>query len=408
MPFEFFLALKYLRSKRENSFVSFIALISIAGVMAGVMALIIVLSVMNGFREDLLKKILGVNSHITILSYKGPISKYKQIGEKLKKVKDVIAYTPFVYSQVMIKGFNGSSGVLLTGIDPYTASKVIDIKRMVRSGSVDLLKKKISGLPTIIIGSELSKRIGAFPGDIVTLISPEGRLTPVGRMPNVKKFFVIGIFESGMYDYDSSMAYVLLREAQEFLGLGDKVTGIEVKIKDPDISDRVAKKIQAILRYPFVVKDWKQMNKSLFSALKLEKMTMFVILTLIVLVGSLNIVSTLVLMVMEKKKDIAILKTMGASSKSIMKIFMIQGLIIGFVGMLFGLGTGLGICFLLKKYQFISLPADVYYISKLPVQVQVTDVITICVCAVVIAFLATIYPAKYASKLSPVEILRYE
>jgi len=408
MPFELFLALKYLKSKRENSFVSFIALISIAGVMAGVMALIIVLSVMNGFRNDLLKKILGVNSHITILSYKGPIAKYRQIEEKLKGVKDVIACTPFVYSQVMIKGFNGSSGILLTGIDPSTASKVIDIKRMVKGGSVDLLKKRISGIPTIILGSELSKRIGAFPGDIVTLISPEGRLTPVGRMPNVKKFFVIGIFESGMYDYDSSMAYVLLKEAQEFLSIGDKVTGIEVKIKDPDTSDRIAKKIQTLLGYPFVVRDWKQMNKSLFSALKLEKMTMFVILTLIVLVGSLNIVSTLVLMVMEKKKDIAILKAMGASSKSIMKIFMIQGLIIGFVGMLFGLGTGLGICFLLKKYQFISLPADVYYISKLPVQVQVTDIITICICAVVIAFLATIYPAKYASKLSPVEILRYE
>ena len=408
MSFELALAIRYLKSKRENSFVSLITVISVIGVMAGVMALIIVLSVMNGFRKDLLSKILGVNSHITILSLEGSIDGYEEIMQKLKNIREIKAYTPFVYSQVMIKAYGGSSGVILTGIDPTTASKVIDIKNMLKKGSLKLLDKSPFNIPGIILGSELAKRITAFVGDIVTLISPEGKLTPLGRIPNTRNFRVVGIFESGMYDYDSSMAYVSLKEAQDFLCLGNKITGIEIKIEDPNVSDKIAKKIQSVLGCPLIVKDWKEMNKSLFSALKLEKMTMFVILTMIVLVGSLNIVSTLVLMVMEKRKDIAILRAIGASSKSVMKIFIIQGLIVGAMGTCLGLGAGLLICYLLERYKFISLPADVYYISKLPVSVQIWDVVFICVSAILISFLATIYPAKYASKLNPVDILRYE
>jgi len=407
MSFEFILAIKYLKSKKENSFVSLITLISIIGVMAGVMALIIVLSVMNGFRNDLLSKILGINSHITVLSIEGPIAGYRELETKIRNIKDVLACTPFVYSQAMIKAF-GTTGVILTGIDPDSAARVIDIKRMIKQGSLKFLKKSPSSIPAIILGSELAKKITAFPGDIVTVISPEGKLTPLGRIPNTKNFKVVGIFESGMYDYDSSMAYVLLKEAQDLLSMKDKITGIEVRIKDPDKSDIIAKKIQNLLGYPFIVKDWKEMNKSLFSALKLEKITMFVILSIMVLVGSLNIVSTLVLMVMEKKRDIAILRAMGASPNSIMKIFIIQGLIVGITGMCLGLMTGLTICYLLYKYKFITLPADVYYISKLPVQVQAMDVLWICICAVVISLLATIYPAKYAAKLNPVDVLRYE
>lgn len=408
MPFELLLAIRYLKAKRENSFISIIGIISIIGVMAGVMALIIVLSVMNGFRSDLLSKILGVNSHIMILSLEGGFNNYREIESKLKKVKEVVAFTPFVYSQLMIKGLNSSSGAILTGIDPETAIKVIEINKMIKKGSLRYIRKRVIGLPGIILGAELSNKIGAYPGDLVTLISPEGKLTPVGRVPNTERFRVVGIFESGMYDYDSSMAYVSLKEAQDFLDMGTKITGIEVRIRSPHVSDRVAKKIQHLLRYPFVVKDWKEMNKSLFSALKLEKMTMFVILTMIVLVGALNIVSTLILMVMEKKKDIAILRAMGASAKNIMRIFVIQGLIVGIIGTIMGLISGLGICYLLKKYKFISLPADVYYISKLPVQVQLWDIVFIAVAAIVISFIATIYPARHASKLNPVDILRYE
>ncbi len=408
MPFELLLAIRYLKAKRENSFISIITLISIIGVMAGVMALIIVLSVMNGFRSDLLSKILGVNSHIMVLSLEGGFNNYREIEPKLKTIKEVVAFTPFVYSQVMIKGSNSSSGAILTGIEPETATKVIDINRMIKKGSLKHIKERIAGMPGIVLGSELSKRLAAFLGDTVTLISPEGRLTPVGRVPNTKRYRVVGIFESGMYEYDSSMAYILLKEAQDFLDMGDRITGIEVRIKDPHRSDIVAKRIHSLVGYPFIVKDWKEMNKSLFSALKLEKMTMFVILTMIVLVGALNIISTLILMVTEKRRDIAILRAMGASAKNIMRIFVIQGLLVGIIGTIMGLMSGLGICYLLKRYKFISLPADVYYISKLPVRVQLWDIIIVCVAAVIISFIATIYPARHASKLNPVDILRYE
>ncbi|RLB10564.1 MAG: lipoprotein-releasing ABC transporter permease subunit [Deltaproteobacteria bacterium] len=408
MPFELLLAIRYLKAKRENSFISIITLISIIGVMAGVMALIIVLSVMNGFRSDLLSKILGVNSHIMVLSLEGGFNNYREIEPKLKTIKEVVAFTPFVYSQVMIKGSNSSSGAILTGIEPETATKVIDINRMIKKGSLKHIKERIAGMPGIVLGSELSKRLAAFLGDTVTLISPEGRLTPVGRVPNTKRCRVVGIFESGMYEYDSSMAYILLKEAQDFLDMGDRITGIEVRIKDPHRSDIVAKRIHSLVGYPFIVKDWKEMNKSLFSALKLEKMTMFVILTMIVLVGALNIISTLILMVTEKRRDIAILRAMGASAKNIMRIFVIQGLLVGIIGTIMGLMSGLGICYLLKRYKFISLPADVYYISKLPVRVQLWDIIIVCVAAVIISFIATIYPARHASKLNPVDILRYE
>ncbi len=408
MSFELLLAIRYLKSKKGTSFISVITLISVIGVMTGVMALIIVLSVMNGFRSDLLSKILGVNSHIMVLNLEGGFNNYNEIEKKLKNIKDVVACTPFIYSQVMIKGFNSSSGAILTGIDPVSAIKVVNIGNMIKKGSLKYIKRTVGGIPGIILGIELSKKLTAFIGDIVTVISPEGKLTPIGRIPNTKKFKVVGIFDSGMYDYDSSMAYISLKEAQNFLNMGDKITGLEIRIKDPTISDKISKIIQSRLGYPFIVKDWKEMNKSLFSALKLEKMTMFVILTMIVIVGALNIVSTLVLMVMEKTKDIAILRAMGAPSKGIMKVFIIQGLLVGIVGTIAGLINGLAICYLLKKYKFINLPADVYYISKLPVQVQLGDVLFIAVSAICISLIATIYPAIYASRLNPVDILRYE
>ena len=259
MSFELLLAIRYLKAKGKSSFISIITIISVIGIMTGVMALIIVLSVMNGFRNDLLSKILGVNSHIMILSLEGGFSDYKIIEKKLKNIKEIVAYTPFIYSQVMIKGFGSSSGAILTGIDPETAVRVIDIKKMIKKGSLQYIKKKIAGLSGIILGAELSRRLTAFPGDIITVISPEGRLTPTGRIPNTKKFRVVGIFESGMYDYDSSMAYISLNEAQDFFNMGNKVTGIEIKIKEPELSDKIAKKIQSLLRYPLITKEWKEM-----------------------------------------------------------------------------------------------------------------------------------------------------
>jgi lipoprotein-releasing system permease protein len=408
MFFELFLSIRYLRAKRKQAFISVITLISVLGVMIGVMALVVVLSVMNGFRADLMSKILGVKSHLLVLSHKGAFNDYKRVAERVGKVEGVVATTPFIHSQVMVNRSGNVSGAILRGIQPETAGNVLSIERNIKEGSLSSLNGSWDGLPTIIIGSELSKQLGAYPGDILNMVSPEGKLTPLGRVPNSQKYKVTAVFDSGMYEYDASMVFVSLKEAQAFLGFGDRVNGLEVRVKDAYKSDKVGIKIQDALGKQYWTKDWKVMNRSLFSALKLEKFAMFVILTMIVLVGALNIISTLVMVVMEKTRDVAILRAMGASAKSIMTIFMAQGLLVGLFGTLAGLASGLGICHLLARYKFISLPSDVYYITTLPVRVEFWDVCFVSLSAVVISFLATIYPSWYASKLNPVEAIRYE
>lgn len=406
--FELFISLRYLRAKRKQAFVSVITVISVLGVMVGVMALVVVLSVMNGFRADLMSKILGVNSHILVFNFKGAFGGYREVAERVHKIKDVVAATPFIYAQVMVNNAGNVSGAVLRGVDPKNASRVMSFERTIKEGSLDSLEESAGGFPPIIIGRELSRQIGAGPGDILTLLSPEGKLTPLGRTPNTRRYRVTAIFDSGMYEYDASMVFISLSEAQDFLALGDRVTGLEVRVKDIYQSHKIAERIQEDLGYPYWTKDWKVMNRSLFSALKLEKVTMFVILTMIVLVGALNIISTLVMVVMEKTRDIAILRAMGTSARSIMSIFMLQGLLVGLIGTLAGLASGLGICHLLAKYKFISLPADVYYISTLPVRVEFIDVWLVALAGVLISFLATIYPSWYASRLNPVEAIRYE
>jgi lipoprotein-releasing system permease protein len=408
MFFEFFLSARYLKAKRKQAFISIITMISIIGVMMGVMALIVVLSVMNGFREDLMSKILGVNSHLLVLSYEGAFKDYDKVISQVDQVEGVRASTPFLYSQVMVNNSGSVSGVILRGIDMETAPRVINIEPMIKEGSLQTLERLHDGLPAIIIGKELSKNLMARPGDILTVVSPLGKLTPLGRIPYDRKFKVTAIFESGMYEYDSSMAYVSLKEAQDFLGFENRVTGIEVKVADVYEADRTGVAVQKKLGYPYWTKDWKQMNRSLVSALKLEKLTMFVILLMIVLVGALNIISTLVMVVMEKTRDVAILRAMGTTGRSIMSIFMLQGLLVGVIGTLAGLASGLGLCHLLAKYKFIDLPSDIYYISTLPVKVESTDVAFVTISAVLISFLATLYPSWHASRLNPVEALRYE
>jgi len=409
MPFELFLGIKYIKAKRTQGFISAITIISILGVLVGVMSLVVVLSVMNGFREDLMSKILGVNSHVLVLKFGGAFQEYEKTAQKISKLDGLVSSTPFIYTQVMVNNNSGSvSGAVLRGIDPESAGKVVDIERMVKKGSLGSLVSRHDGMPAVIIGSELSKQLGIYPGDTLTVVSPEGKLTPLGRVPNSVKFKCTAIFDSGMYEYDASMIYISLKSAQDFLGMGDRVTGLEVRVKDPHTSEITAKSIQNELGYPFWTKDWKMMNRSLFSALKLEKITMFIILSMIVLVGALNIISTLVMVVMEKTREIAILRAMGASAKSIMAIFMFQGLLVGVVGTLAGLISGLGLCHLLGKYKFISLPADVYYISKLPVRVEFGDVWLVALAAVVISFAATLYPSWHASRTNPVEAIRYE
>ena len=414
MSYELFIGLRYLKAKRKQTFVSLITLISIAGVMVGVTALIVVIAVMNGFKEDLRDKILGVTSHVVISRFDGNISKYQEVRAKVEEVSGVNAATPFIYTQVMISSRKAISGAVLRGIEPKTASKVINLPKNLRAGSLEELEaeNKPEGMrstPGIILGNELARNIGASRGEPVTVISPLGRLTPLGRVPRSQTFRVAGIFDSGMYEYDSTIAYVSLWAAQRFLGIGDRVTGVEVRVDDIYEADRVARAIgEALDGYPYWSRDWMRMNKNLFSALKLEKIVMFIILTLIILVAAFNIVGTLIMVVIEKTRDIAILKSMGATRRSIMKIFMIEGAVIGLVGTLLGLLGGYTLCTLLATYKFIELPSDVYYISTLPVQMNPLDVALIAVAAIVITLAASVYPAWQASRFDPAEAIRYE
>jgi len=408
MFFELFFALRYLKTKRKQAFIPVITVISVLSVMVGVMSLIVVLSVMNGFRDDLMSKILGVNSHVLVLNYGGAFKDYEKVRKKVEEVEDVLASTPFIYSQGMINSSGNVSMAVIRGLDPRSVVNVLDIESMIKKGSLASIGGSADGLPGIIIGNELSRKVKAHLGDTLIVVSPEGKSTPSGRVPKTKKYRVDAIFDSGMYDYDASMAFISLKESQDLLELGDRVTGLEIKVRDVYKADAVARAIQEKLGYPYWTRDWKLTNRNLFAMLSLQKTTLFVILSMIVLVGALSIIGTLVMVVMEKKKDIAILRAMGTSARSIMSIFIFQGVFVGIVGTLSGLLSGLGICFLLEKYQFITLPADVYYISALSVQIEFVDIFFVALSALIICFFASLYPSWRASRLNPVDAIRYE
>ncbi len=409
MRYEFFISLRYLKAKRKQIFISVITLISVAGVAVGVMTLVIVLSVMSGFEGDLKKKILGTNAHLVVLQHGSAMRDYRDVIRRVQEIRGVVAATPFIFSQAMLTSENSAHGIVLRGIDPDTAGRVINIQNTLKKGSVEALKQEDSGgMPGILIGKELAQSLGVLMDDPVIVVSPTGTLNPLGAGPPMRKFRIQGIFDSGMYEYDTSLAYIALKSAQKFLDMDDAVSGVEVKVNDIYDVQRIAQRIQKELGFPFWTKDWMQMNKSLFAALKLERTVMFIILVLIILVAAFGIVSTLIMVVMEKNKDIAILKSMGATAQSIMRIFIFEGLIIGVLGTALGLLGGYFLCMLLAKYQFISLPSDVYYISRLPVQMNGIDFILVAVCAIGISFLATLYPSWQASRLDPAEALRYE
>lgn len=408
LPYEVFIGLRYLRARRKEGFISLITFISIAGVALGVTALIVVISVMAGFEEDLRNKIIGTSAHITVVKHGGePIKDYRQATAETSRVKGVVAATPFVLSQVMVTSSYNVSGIVLRGIDPETESKVTDLERNIKIGSLDPLKQE-QDEPGIIIGKELAKNLGVLDGDMLTLISPMGSSTPAGMIPRFKNFRVAGIFDSGFFEFDNSLAYISIVQAQRFFNMGDMATGIEVKVDDVYAARSIGRDIQMALGGDYWVRDWMQMNRNLFSAIKLEKITMFVILILIVLVAAFNIVSTLIMIVMEKGREIAILKSMGATRTGIMKIFMIDGLIIGTIGTAIGVVGAALLCWVLKTYPFISLPSDIYYLSKLPVKMIPANFVITAVAAVTISFLATLYPSWKAGRLDPVEALRYE
>lgn len=410
MSFELFIGSRYLRARQKQAFISLITILSISGVMVGVMALIVVIAVMAGFESDLKSRILGVESHIVVMRHGGSFAGKSELIKSIENIRGVSAASPFVYTQVMLKSSSGVSGAVLKGVDPASAG------RIVRNLKADLLKRnEISErntgysnfVPGIILGKELAGNLGVSVSDMVYLISPTGVISPIGHLPSMKQFEVKGLFESGIHDYDGSFAYVNISDAQKILRMGDAITGIEVRVDDIDLARKIAEKIVIDLGFPYWTRDWTQMNKNLFSALKLEKTVMFIILTLIVLVAALNIASTLIMMVMEKTRDIAILKAMGATDKSIRRIFVYKGMIIGSVGTSLGVCAGYLLCKLLEKYKFIDLPGDVYYITTLPVRLIALDVLLIASAALAICFLATLYPAHQASKLNPVEAIRH-
>jgi lipoprotein-releasing system permease protein len=408
--FETFVARRYLRGVRgAKGFISLSTLISTAGVTVGVMALIVVIGVMTGFDQDLKKKILSVNAHIIVTESGAGPEDYRQLTARIKKIPGVVDGFPFISTQVMYSAPGNISGGAVRGLDLETirrgGPKGLEV---IKGRFADLAETGAAEPPRIAIGNEMSRNLNLNLGDYLNIISPLGTLTPMGRMPRMKVFRVSAVFHSGMYEIDNTLVYTGIPALQEFLGLGDRVTGFEVEVGDIYHADRIAAAIQDKLGPEFTAKDWMQMNRTLFSALKLEKIAMFVILTLIVLVAAFGIASTLFMMVMRKTRDIAILKSMGATRQSIMQIFILEGLAIGVIGTGIGAGLGLGLCALLKRYEFIQLPRDVYYISTLPVKVESLDLALIVAAAMAISFVATLYPSWQAARLDPVEAIRYE
>jgi lipoprotein-releasing system permease protein len=406
--FEWFVGLRYLRAKHKHGFISLISLISVAGVTVGVIALIVVLAVYSGFTEGLRDQILGVNSHIIVQQLGGSINNYPLARDRVLTVKDVTGATPYLYAQTLISGTGGGSGIVLRGIDPVTAENVVGLSRQMVHGSIhDLEQDREVRVPNVILGKQLANELRVGVDDRVRLISPSGPLTPMGIIPKVKTCRVSGIFETGMFEYDSTLAYMSLINVQSFLELGDVAHGIEVAVSKNALgkADLIAKSITEKLGPGFIAKDWMMMNSNLFAAFKLEKIGMFIAMTLIILVAALNIISALVMVVMEKSKDIAILKSMGATSGSIMKIFFLQGLVIAIAGTTIGVTAGLGLCELLSHYQFIELPSNVYPMTTLPIKVLPLDVTIIAMSSIVITLLATLYPSWKASTVHPAEVL---
>ena len=408
MNFELAIALRYLLAKRQQAFISVISLISVLGVGLGVASLIVVLGVMNGFSQDLRDKILGVNAHIIVGGIGGNLAQPDKAMDSIAALDGVAGVTPFIYSEVMLSTEYGVKGVVLRGLDPSTAAKVLSIGKDMVAG--DLADLSAPGGPArIVVGDELAGRLGLRLGSLVNLLSPSGSRSAAGFTPKVKVFRVAGVFRTGMYEYDSSLGYVSLDSARDLLGYsGQAVTGLEVRLDDVDAAPEVAKSVRKLVEGVGYVRTWMDMNENLFAALKLEKTAMFIILALIVLVGSFSIITTLVMLVMEKTRDIAILMSMGASSRNIRNIFMLQGTIIGAVGTILGFVLGIPASLLLKRYQFIELPRDVYSLDHLPVLLEWQDLVLIGVAAFALCFLATLYPARQASRLQPAEALRYE
>jgi lipoprotein-releasing system permease protein len=408
MPFEVFLGLRYLRARGHRTNLSLFVWIGIGGVFLGVSALIVVLAVMTGFQDGIRDKIISANPHVLIMEAGGRgVADGGGLAQQVTPVPGVVSATPFVLQQALFTSANGgATGGLLRGVDLATPAVRDAIGSQVRFGSMEPV---LTGSePALLLGRELARSLGVAPGDHVTVISPQGAMTAVGLVPKMRRFLVAGWVEVGMYEYDASLAYTSLAAAQEFAGLGDRVTGVEVKLANPFDAKDVGRTIAARLKGPYWIRDWMDMNRNLFAALQLEKLALFVIVTIIVLVAAFAIIGHLVLLVAEKRKEIGILKAMGAGAGSIGTVFLVAGMLIGVGGTVAGSAFGLLLIWVQNTYKIIRLAGDVYQISYLPMKLTGSDFAMIVGSTLVISFLATLSPARRAARMDPIEVLRYE
>ena len=407
MPFELQVALRYLLAKRRQVFISVISLVSTIGVTVGVAALVISLALMTGLQGELQDKILGSSAHVFVFKPTTGIDDYHAEVAKIRAIPGVIGAAPAVMGKAMISGLN-IGFVAVKGVDPELEPSVTDLSGTLTDGKLsDLVPASEDDLPGIVLGKDLAGTVGAMVGDTVTLTTPQGSLTPMGVMPRQRRFKIVGTFRLGLYDVDSTTGLVALEPGMRLAGV-DKVEHIEVKIADiysaPQIADRMADEFGP----DYATQDWTDINQQLYSALMLEKIGMGIGIGLIVMVAALNIIASLILLVMEKTRDIAILKTMGASRRSIMLVFLLQGTIIGIIGTVLGALAGTAIATVADRYRLISIPSDVYQVSYLPFKVLPEDLVSVIIGAVVVCFVATLYPSRQAAKLDPAQALRYE
>ncbi len=412
-PYELFIGLRYTRAKRRNHFISFISLISMLGMGLGVMALIVVLSVMNGFQKEIRARMLGASPHLEVVADGGRLHDWQAVLDKVAQHPQVAAAAPYVAGQGMLSFGQSVQGVMVRGIDPQQETAITGLSGKMKVGALNDLR---GGEFTIVIGSDLARALGVKVNDKIMLIAPQGQITPAGMMPRLKQFRVAGIFEIGMAPYDNSLALIHLNDAQKLFQLGDAVSGISAKLHDIDLAPRVASELQGLLPPDLYANDWTHQNSNYFRAVQMEKKMMFIILSLIVAVAAFNIVSTLVMAVTDKQADIAILRTLGASPRSIMKIFIVQGVVIGIIGTLLGslggivlaLNLDVVVPFIERLFGVQFLAKDVYYITELPSDLRYREVALVASMSFLISLLATLYPSYRASQTQPAEALRYE